>query len=111
MDKKEIKLPEPKAPYGLLFDLMYGTGKTQVFKDAVNLKVFNYLSEPVSAEEVAQKLKTKTKPTSSLLGMLVILGAIEKRHRHYVNAPLAEEYLMEGKLNYMGDMYTVTVGT
>ena len=111
MNKKEMKLPEPKVPYGLLFDLMYDTGKTTVFKNAVNLKVFDYLSEPISAEEVAQKLKTKPKPTSSLLDMLVILGEIEKRHGHYVNAPLAEEYLVEGKLTYMGDMYTVTVGT
>ena len=104
-----MKLPEPKAPYGLLFDLVYDAGKTQLLKHAINFKVFNYLSQPISAEMVAQKLETKPEPTSSLLDMLVILGVIEKRHGQYVNAPLAEEYLVEGKSTYMGDFYAGSI--
>lgn len=119
MDKKEIKpireegtnpiLPESKVPTGLFFNLLYDTGKPQVLKHAIDFKVFNYLFEPISAEEVAEKLETKPEPTSRLLDMLVLLGMVTKRDGKYSNTPLAEEYLVEGKPTYMGDMYVMSV--
>lgn len=119
MDKKEIKpvseagiimkLPESKVPADIFWDIMYNTGKPQVLKHGINFKVFNYLSEPISAEVVAKKLETKPSPTSRLLDMLVVIGVITKNDGKYMNTPLAEEYLVGGKPTYMGDMYAMSV--
>ena len=108
MKTEDNKLPESKVPADILWDIiMYDTGKPQVLKYAINFKVFNCLSEPTSAEEVAERLDTKTDPTSRFLDMLVVLGMITKKAGKYVNTPLAEEYLVEGKTTYMGDMYVL----
>jgi hypothetical protein len=88
---------------------VYDAGKPQVLKHAINFKVFNYLSEPISAEAVARKLETKPEPTSRLLDMLAILGVISKKDGQYRNTTSAEEYLVEGKPTYMGDMYVEVV--
>jgi len=89
MDKKGMKptkeqgvvmeLPESKDPADIFWGLVYDAGKPQVLKHAINFKVFNYLSEPISAEAVAGKLETKPEPTSRLLDMLAILGVISKK--------------------------------
>ena len=104
-----MKLPESKDPADIFWGLLYDIGKPEVLKHAINFKVFNYLSEPVSAEKVAQKLDTVPEPTSRLLDMLAILGLISKKHGHYCNTTSAEQYLVEGKPTYMGDYYVVTV--
>jgi len=111
INKEEVAmtLPEPEVPLQLYFKLMYDAGKTQLLKHAINFKVFNYLSKPISAEEVARKLDTKPELTSHLLDMLVVLEMLTKGDGKYLNTPLAEEYLMEGKPTYMGDMYTLMV--
>ena len=119
MDKKGMKptkeqgaameLPESKDPEDIFWSLVYDTGKPQVLKHAINFKVFNYLSEPISAEEVARKLGTVPELTTRLLDMLAILGIISKKDGQYRNTTLAEEYLVEGKPTYMGDFYVTTV--
>lgn len=108
MKREEHRLPESKVPADILWDMiMYDTGKPQVLKYAINFKIFNYLSEPIFAEEVAERLNTKAGPTSTLLDMLVVLEVITKKDGRYVNTPLVEEYLVEGKLTYMGDIYVL----
>ena len=104
-----MELPESKDPADIFWGLVYDTGKPQVLKHAINFKVFNYLSEPISAEEVARKLDTVPEPTSRLLDMLAILGVISKKDGQYRNTTLAEEYLVEGKTTYMGDSYVEIV--
>ena len=109
MKEEGYKLPESKVPADILWGLMYDTGKPQVLKHGVNFKVFNHLAEPISAEEVARMLDTKPEPTSRLLDMLVVIGVITKKDGRYVNTSLAEEYLVEGKPTYMGDMYAMSI--
>jgi len=109
MKEEENKLPESTVPADILWDLIYAAGKPQVLKYGVDFKVFNHLSMPISAEEVARRIGTKPEPTSRLLDMLVIIGVITKDGGNYVNTPLAEEYLVEGKPTYMGDFYAMTI--
>ena len=104
-----MELPESKVPADIFWDLIYAAGKPQVLKYGVDFKVFNHLSMPISAEEVAKMLGTKTEPTSRLLDMLVITGVITKDGGKYVNTSLAEEYLVEGKPTYMGDFYAMAI--
>jgi O-methyltransferase. len=104
-----MELPESTVPADIFWDLIYAAGKTQLLKHAINFKVFNYLSKPISAKEIARKIETKPEPTSRLLDMLAILGVISKKDGQYRNTTSAEEYLMEGKPTYMGDMYTLMV--
>ena len=104
-----MKLPESKVPAYIFWGLVSDAGKPQVLKHAINFKVFNYLSEPISAEAVARKLDTVPEPTSRLLDMLAILGVINKKDGQYRNTTSAEEYLVEGKPTYMGDSYVEIV--
>jgi cyclopropane fatty-acyl-phospholipid synthase-like methyltransferase len=104
-----MKLPESNVPADVFWDLIYDAGKPQVLKYGIDFKVFNYLSEPISAEAVARKLDTIPEPTSRLLDMLAILGVINKKDGQYRNTTWAEEYLVEGKPTYMGDGYVEIV--
>ena len=108
-EEAAMKLPESKDPADIFWGLVYDAGKPQVLKHAINFKVFNYLLEPISAKEIARKIETKPEPTSRLLDMLAILGVISKKDGQYRNTTSAEEYLVEGKPTYMGDMYVMTV--
>ena len=111
INKEEVamELPESKDPADIFWGLVYDAGKPQVLKHAISFKVFNYLSEPASAKEIAKKLETKPEPTSRLLDMLAILGVISKKDGQYRNTTSAEEYLAEGKPTYMGDFYVMAV--
>jgi hypothetical protein len=104
-----MELPESNVPADIFWDLIYVAGKPQVLKYGIDFKVFNHLSMPISAEEVARRIGTKPEPTSRLLDMLVIIGVITKDGDRYVNTPLAEEYLVEGKPTYMGDFYAMAI--
>lgn len=104
------KLPESTVPADTLWELMNATGKPQVLKHAIDFKIFDHLSAPISAEEVAERLGTKIEPTSRLLDLLTIIGIVTKNVGMYANTPPAEEYLASGKPTYIGDMYAMTVG-
>jgi len=104
------KLPGSAVPADPLRELVNAAGKPQVMKHAIDFKIFNHLSAPISAEEVAERLDTKIEPTSRLLDMLTILGIVMKNAGMYANTFAAEEYLASGKPTYMGDMYAMTVG-
>ena len=104
-----MELPESNVPADIFWDLIYVAGKPQVLKYGIDFKVFNHLSMPISAEEVARRIGTKPEPTSRLLDVLVIIGVITKDGDRYVNTPLAEEYLVEGKPTYMGDFYAMAI--
>jgi hypothetical protein len=104
-----MELQESNVPADIFWDLIYAAGKPQVLKYGIDFKVFNHLAEPISVEEVARRLDTKPEPTSRLLDMLVIIGVITKDGDRYVNTPLAEEYLVEGKPTYMGDFYAISI--
>ena len=104
-----MELPESTVPADIFWDLIYAAGKPQVLKYGIDFKVFNHLSKPISAEEVARRIDTKPEPTSRLLDILVIIGVITKDGDRYVNTPLAEEYLVEGKPTYLGDYYAMSI--
>ena len=50
------KLPESTVPADTPWELVNATGKPQVLKHAIDFKIFNHLSAPISAEEVAKIL-------------------------------------------------------
>ena len=104
-----MELPESNVPADIFWDLIYAAGKPQVLKYSIDFKVFNHLSMPISAEEVARRIDTKPEPTSRLLDILVIMEVIAKDGDRYVNTPLAKEYLVEGKPTYLGDFYAMAI--
>jgi hypothetical protein len=52
------KLPESTVPANTLWELVNATGKLQVLKHVIDFKIFDHLSAPISADEVAGKLGT-----------------------------------------------------
>jgi ubiquinone/menaquinone biosynthesis C-methylase UbiE len=109
MKEEENKLPESNVPADIFWDLIYAAGKPQVLKYGIDFKVFNHLSMPISAEEVARRIDTKPEPTSRLLDMLAIMGMIEKADGRYVNTQVAEEFLVTGRPTYLGDFMQVSL--
>ena len=109
MKEEANKLPESSVPADIIWEMTSATGKPQVLKHGINFGVFNHLPTSISAEEVAMRIDTKPDPTSRLLDMLTIIGVITKKDGRYANTPPAEDYLVEGKLTYMGDLYAMMI--
>ena len=51
-----MHLPEVNVDYGELYRMLFLPIRTKLLLTGIELKVFNYLSNPTSAEEVAQAI-------------------------------------------------------
>lgn len=87
-----------------LLKLTTGFMSFKTFSAAVEMDVFTRLAggREVTEEEFAQLLDLQRRPARVLLAALVSLELLEKRGDRYRNAPVAEEYLVEGKPYFFG---------
>lgn len=95
----EIPLVEDfrRVPQGVDLDLLleceFGSAKWAVYTTAVEHRIFDYLEEPLSAEELARRAGFHPKVTGYLLDALVALGLLHKREGRYENSPTAKAVL------------------
>ena len=87
-----------------LHGLWCGFWSSRVVLTANNLRVFDQLTEPRTAAEVASLISTDPRATEILLDALTGLELVKKRGKKYHNAPLARKYLVKGGGDYMGDI-------
>jgi 2-polyprenyl-3-methyl-5-hydroxy-6-metoxy-1,4-benzoquinol methylase len=87
-----------------LHGLWCGFWSPRVVLTANNLRVFDQLMEPRTADEVASQISTNMRATEILLDALTCLELIKKRGNKYHNATLARKYLVKGCDDYMGDI-------
>ncbi|HSW64259.1 MAG TPA: methyltransferase [Dissulfurispiraceae bacterium] len=76
----------------------------RVLMTANEFRVFDRLTKPLSAENLAKQLKTDLRATTILLDALTGLGLLKKRSETYRNTPVADELLVRGKPYYQGDI-------
>ncbi len=77
--------------------------KSRILLTAIELEVFTILSgKLLTAEEVARELETETNVVERLLNALFALGYLRKAKGKFYNSKVAEEYLVEGKENFIG---------
>ncbi len=87
-----------------LFYMATGFWVSQALFVATELELFTLLeARPLSAEEAAEALKLDLRPSRALLSSLVGLGLLRLKRGRYSNAPLASEWLVKGKTDYLGD--------
>jgi hypothetical protein len=77
---------------------------SRVVLTANNLDVFDHLTAPRTAAEIAGMLQADGRGTEILLDALTALGLIRKTGKKYTNGALARKHLVRGTKLYMGDI-------
>ena len=101
-----MKLPELDVGYGELYQNIFTPVRCKLMLTGIELKVFNILSEPASAEEVAQTLDAHPGNTELLLDGLAAIDLVRKEKGLYQNTPITQSFLVEGSQTYVGYMLT-----
>lgn len=85
---------EPTVPSDILFELLSSYERYKLLITALDLGVFSLLTRAMLSDELSQTLHTKPELTEKFLNCLVAIGVLEKKKERYINAPLAETYLV-----------------
>ncbi len=96
-------LPEVNVSCEELYRMLYAPIKAKLLMSGIELKVFNHLSEPKSAEEVAKEIGSHSRNTMLFLNGLTACNLIEKCNGLYQNSPIAQAFLVEGCPTYLGE--------
>ena len=86
----KTQLPSPDMSTAHIFGLSEELVKWQMMKTALELNVFDYLSNPSTSEEISNKLKTDQNNTETLLNGLTALGCLNKISGKFHNTPSTE---------------------
>ena len=100
------KLPEVKAGYGDLYGMLIAPIRSKLLLTGIELKVFNELSEPKSANAVAEAMGTHPRNTKVFLDGLAAIDLLEKKNGLYTNSPVAQAFLVEGGPTFLGRIFT-----
>ncbi|MGW0964946.1 methyltransferase [Streptomyces sp. NPDC002516] len=95
--------PEPVTPVPLM-ELTTGFWRFKVLAAGVDLGLFSVLSRcgAVDARTIAAELGLHPRPARMLLACCTALGLLTREGGRYRNAPIAEEFLVEGRPHYFG---------
>ena len=98
-----MSLPKIDVSPERLYKMCHSSTKSKLLVTAIELKIFNQLSEPKTAEQVARAINGHSKNTMLLLNALVSCQLLHKHKGNYLNAPLAQTFLVEDAPVYLGD--------
>ena len=99
------KLPEVKVGYGDLYGMLIAPIRSKLLLTGIELKVFNKLSEPKSADAVAETIGTHPINTRLFLDGLAAIDLLEKENGLYTNSPVAQAFLVEGGPTFLGRIF------
>ena len=99
------KLPEVNESFGELYRTLIGPIKSKLLLTGIELKVFNHLSEPKSAEAVAEVIGTHPVNTRLFLDGLAASDLLEKNDGLYQNTPVTQTFLVEGSPTFLGQIF------
>jgi ubiquinone/menaquinone biosynthesis C-methylase UbiE len=100
------KLPDMTLRYEELSKMLIAPIRSKLLLTGIELKVFNYLSEPTSADAVAQAIGTHPGNTSLFLDGLVAIDLLQKKDGQYRNLPIAQAFLVEKSPTFLGRFFT-----
>ena len=98
-----MSLPKIKSNCGRITNLFFTAVTSRLLITALDLKVFNYMEVPVTAEEVASALSLHPENTMHMLDALCACDMVEKNGEKYKNTTEASELLVTGKPGYQGE--------
>jgi len=97
---KEIKSPED------IRELANSFRQSRVLLSAVELKIFTVLDRHMmTSEELSSIINTDSRATDRLLNALCGMGILKKIKGKFYNTELSSKYLIEGKPEFMGNLY------
>ena len=99
------KLPEVELSYEPLTRILYGAIPFRLLLTSIELKVFSFLTRPMSAEDLAAAIGTCPESTGPFLDGLAANDLLHKQNGLYSNTPLANTFLVEGSPTYLGDVF------
>ncbi|MCK4581174.1 MAG: methyltransferase, partial [Dehalococcoidia bacterium] len=102
------KLPEVEVSFEGLYRMLIAPIRSKLLLTGIELKVFNHLSEPRSAEAVAEAIGAHTVNTRLFLDGLAASDLVVKKKGLYQNTPVTQTFLVEGSPTFMGQMFTLT---
>ena len=89
-------LPEVNVSFKDLYGMLIAPIKSKLLLAGMELKVFNWLSEPKSAEAVAEAIGAHPGNTRLFLDGLAASDLVVKKRGLYQNTPVTRTFLEEG---------------
>jgi len=75
---------------------------------AFELKIFTVLDKHImTSNEVSQKINSNARATDRLMNALCAMDLLKKVHGKFYNTDLSSKYLVEGKPDFMGNLYHI----
>ena len=99
------KLPELNVSFEEFYRIFFEPVRAKIMMTGLELKVFNHLSEPVSAETVASAIYSNPENTVYFLNSLTAGGFVLKKNALYWNTPQTQAFLVEGRPTYLGGFF------
>jgi len=96
------KLPEVNQSFEDLFKTLFAPIRSKLLMTGIELKVFNALSEPKSADAVAQAIGTHPRNTGVFLDSLTAIDLLQKKNGLYRNSPITQAFLVEDSPTHLG---------
>jgi hypothetical protein len=100
------QLPEVNASFENLYEMLLGPIRSKLMLTGIEMKVFNHLSEPKSADAIAEAIGSHPQNTRLFLDGLAACDLIMKKDGMYRNTTIAQEFLVEGSQTYLGELFT-----
>lgn len=95
----------PEVDFCLLDELTKGNEKANILFTAVDYGIFEVLTRPKMADQVAEEIKTDPYLTEKFLNTLVALNLLHKIENRYSNTKLAETFLVKDSPFYQGTLF------
>ena len=103
------KLPEMNESFEELYRMLIAPIKSKLLLTGIELKVFNHLSEPMSAEAVAEAISTHPENTRLFLDGLAASDLVLKKNGLYQNVPSTQAFLVDSSPTFIGQMFSQMV--
>ena len=100
------ELPEVNASFEDLYRMLIAPIQSKLLLAGIELKVFNHLSEPRTADAVASVIGSHPANTRLFLDGLAACDLVTKKDGTYRNTLVAQEFLVEGSPTYLGELFT-----
>jgi SAM-dependent methyltransferase len=100
------KLPEMNESFNELYRMLIAPIKSKLLLTGIELKVFSHLSEPKSAEAVAEAISTHPENTRLFLDGLAASDLVLKKNGLYQNVPSTQAFLVDSSPTFIGQMFS-----
>lgn len=82
--------------------------ESRVLLTSIELKIFTILDKHLmTSAEIAKKINADPRAADRLMNVLCGMGLLKKVHGKFYNPDLSSKYLVEGKPDFMGNLYHV----